>query len=91
MTFDPSRTDDFRELFDQNKSKIRNFEGCQRLELYRDLEQRNIFFTYSYWEGESALEKYRHSDLFREVWSETKKLFSDGPQAWSVSREVSLE
>lgn len=91
MTFDPSETDEFQELFDRNKSKIRNFRGCQRLELYRDLERRNIFFTYSYWDDENALERYRHSELFREVWSETKKLFSDAPQAWSVSREVSLE
>jgi heme-degrading monooxygenase HmoA len=49
-----------------------------------------IFFTYSYWETEQDLEKWT-SDFFNEVWSFTKKLFNDKPQAWSVDKLASLE
>jgi quinol monooxygenase YgiN len=90
MTFEPSKTEAFQELFDQNKEKIRGFEGCSFLELYRDKNRGNIFFTYSYWENEDALENYRTSALFKEVWSETKKMFSDKPEAWSVDKVHSL-
>ncbi len=50
-----------------------------------------IFFTYSYWETEDDLENYRQSALFDEVWTFTKKLFNDKPEAWSVNKLVSLE
>lgn len=86
MTFDPSETENFQKIFQQHKEKIRGFEGCNFLELYRDKDQPNIFFTYSYWEGERALNHYRHSDLFKEVWGQTKKLFSGKPEAWSVQK-----
>ncbi|NNK39746.1 MAG: antibiotic biosynthesis monooxygenase, partial [Winogradskyella sp.] len=36
MSFDPSRITDFLSNFEANKKKIRHFEGCQFLELYRD-------------------------------------------------------
>ena len=90
MTFEPSETEAFQEIFERNKEKIRGFEGCNFLELYRDKNRDNIFFTYSYWENEDALDNYRHSDLFTEVWSETKKMFSGKPEAWSVLKVHSL-
>jgi heme-degrading monooxygenase HmoA len=49
-----------------------------------------VFFTYSYWETEQDLENYRNSELFDTVWSFTKKLFNDKPEAWSVDKLVSL-
>lgn len=91
MTFDPNEVENFQEIFQNKKKLIRNQPGCNFLELYRDKNQQNIFFTYSYWENEAALDAYRHSKLFKEVWADTKKLFSDKPEAWSVEKMVSLE
>lgn len=86
MTFNPSEVENFQKLFEHNKSKIRNFKGCQHLELLKDIKGKNIFFTYSYWKDEAALENYRHSALFKEVWANTKKMFSGKPEAWSVEQ-----
>ena len=90
MSFDQKNVKQFVENFNSNKRSIRNFKGCRFLELYRDREHTNIFFTYSYWESEEDLENYRHSDLFKAVWSKTKPLFNEHPQAWSVDKVVSL-
>ena len=86
MEFEPSEVGAFQKIFQRNKEKIRGSEGCQFLELYQDKNNKNIFFTYSYWDNEGALEKYRNSALFGEVWAQTKKLFSAKPQAWSVEK-----
>ena len=80
----------FLENFDCIKSKIRNAEGNRFLELYRDKNDKCVFFTYSFWETEDDLENYRKSALFDEVWTFTKKLFNAKPEAWSVDRIVSL-
>lgn len=80
----------FLENFEQVKDKIRNFEGNQFLELYQDKNDERIFFTYSYWESEAHLEAYRNSELFINIWSYTKTLFSDKPEAWSVNKLASL-
>lgn len=90
MSFDPKYVDEFLANFDFNKAKIRQFDGCEFLELYRDKNNTNIFFTYSYWNSEADLDNYRHSDLFKNVWSKTKPLFNAKPEAWSVDKLVSL-
>ncbi len=91
MSFDPLKIEEFLHNFHNSKDKIRNFEGCSFLELYRDKKHTNIFFTYSYWNSEENLENYRNSDLFKEVWGKTKVLFNELPQAWSVDKLVSLK
>ena len=83
MTFREDAVDTFRRIFDERKEKIAGFPGCSRLELLND---KNIFFTYSIWEDEAALEQYRTSELFQSTWSLTKKLFAVKAEAWSVRK-----
>ena len=90
LSFHDEHIPAFLENFELMKSKIRNAPGNRFLELYQDRSVKGIFFTYSYWETEQDLENYRHSELFYEVWTFTKKLFNDKPEAWSVNRLVSL-
>lgn len=91
MSFNPNKTDEFLENFNNNKLKIRAFEGCNFLELYRDKNNTNVFFTYSYWDSEDDLERYRHSPLFKSVWAKTKPLFNAKPEAWSVDKVATLK
>lgn len=86
MNFKADKTDEFLSIFNTNKKKIRNSNGCSHLELYRDKTNPSIFFTYSYWDKEQDLENYRNSELFKAVWAKTKVLFNDRPEAWSVDR-----
>jgi quinol monooxygenase YgiN len=87
MTFAPQHVADFEQLFDRIKTQIRNFPGCMHLELLADLDNPNVFFTYSHWRSKEDLEKYRHSTLFAEVWPRTKVLFGDKPEAWSITQK----
>lgn len=86
MAFKPEEVPAFLENFEANKTFIRNFPGCQHLELWQDETQKNIFVTYSHWESEKALDQYRDSELFKSVWSFTKALFSEKPQAFSSKK-----
>ena len=90
MTFSPEKVDDFLENFDQNKERIRGFKGCNKLQLLKHANQYNIYFTYSWWDNEDALNTYRNSELFRGVWEITKTFFSDKPEAWSLQNYVEL-
>ena len=91
MSFYEENIPKFLENFDSIKEKIRASRGNLFLELYQDRNNPCIFFTYSYWETEEDLENYRRSALFDEVWTFTKKLFNDKPEAWSVNKLVSLK
>ncbi len=86
MSFEPSKIDEFLNNFEENKSAIRDFKGCELLELYNDQNQPEIYFTYSYWQSASHLESYRKSELFNKVWAKTKPLFNKKPEAWSVNK-----
>ena len=90
MTFEESKVGDFLEIFESTKNNIRQFSGCSKLELLKDFNASNVFYTYSYWEDEASLDEYRHSELFKEVWGETKKLFSDKPLAFSAKQFIDV-
>ena len=90
LSFAEENIEQFLANFETVKQKIRDFEGCQFLELYRDKENTDIFFTYSYWTTEDDLNNYRHSDLFKGIWAETKPMFNAKPEAWSVDKLESL-
>ena len=91
MSFHEENIPKFMENFNLIKEKIRNSPGNRYLELYQDKNNPCIFFTYSFWETEEDLENYRKSALFDDVWTFTKKLFNDKPEAWSVYKVVSLQ
>lgn len=91
MSLSEIHIDEFLTNFDLKKEQIRHFKGCSFLELYRDKEHPNIFFTYSYWDTKTDLENYRKSILFKEVWATTKLFFNAKPQAWSMDKVVTLK
>ncbi|NNJ88514.1 MAG: antibiotic biosynthesis monooxygenase, partial [Eudoraea sp.] len=82
LSFKNENIPGFERIFEETKEAIRGYEGCSLLELYQDVNDPSIFFTYSYWESEDHLAAYRKSDFFKEVWGRTKLLFNDSPQAW---------
>ena len=84
LTFQEDEIPSFLHIFEESKSKIRAFAGCEHLELWQAKSPSNILFTYSYWESEDALNNYRHSDFFKATWQKTKALFADKPEAWSI-------
>ncbi len=90
MEFEEEEIAAFLANFEEVKSKIRGFPGCTFLELYRDKNDKAIFFTYSRWNEEKDLENYRSSKLFKEVWSVTKPKFRTKAKAWSVDTLFSL-
>jgi (4S)-4-hydroxy-5-phosphonooxypentane-2,3-dione isomerase len=91
MVFLEDKVGDFLLNFNNVKEQIRNVPGCRFLELYRDKDNPQVFFTYSYWEREEDLENYRASALFKSVWADTKPLFAEKAEAWSVDKLVSME
>lgn len=90
MNFRDDAVATFQNIFNTYKEKIRAAEGCHHLTLLRQTHDGTIFFTYSKWEDESFLEKYRHSDVFAEVWPQTKALFQAPAEAWTVNEEIVL-
>lgn len=90
MVFHEQNVQEFLEIFNSSKLKIRNFDGCHHLELMRDVMHGNVFYTLSQWESSEALENYRQSELFKSTWAKTKVLFSDKPMAFSLEKYLEV-
>lgn len=90
MTFKHDEVENFLKLFNASKNKIRNFEGCTHLELLKDYNAPNVFSTYSIWENELALDAYRNSKLFSEIWRATKAKFDAKPIAFSSKKFIEV-
>lgn len=84
LEFDPERVTEFTEFFAKNRPTIASFPGCVSLDLFKDAALPNVYYTFSLWESEAALEAYRHSDTFRLLWSFAKARFAGKPLAYSL-------
>jgi autoinducer 2-degrading protein len=85
MKFRSGEEPAFLEIFDRSKEHIRAFPGCLYLELFTEANNPTVFFTYSKWDSEFSLAVYRKSELFLTTWQNTKALFSEKAQAWSLN------
>ena len=90
MEFQSDKVDDFLSFFDTVKEAIASFEGCLGMKLMLDQANPAIIFTYSHWENQDALNKYRDSELFQSVWPATKALFASKAEASSLNVLVKL-
>ena len=84
MTFKTESVQGFKEIFYASQKLIRAFDGCNRVDLMRDLNNECVFFTLSFWDSEEDLNAYRQSYLFKNTWSKVKPLFSEKAEAWSL-------
>lgn len=85
MTFRPDGVEPFvQEVFEQSNAQIRAFPGCRHMELLQHTDDPNVLFTFSIWDNQAALDRYRQSELFQGTWAKTKALFAEKAAAWSV-------
>jgi len=84
LEFHEQNIDDFLMIFHKSKSRIEAFDGCKKVDLYKDSKEKNVFYTHSIWESEEKLDQYRNSGFFKSTWAATKKLFSAKPLAYSL-------
>ncbi len=84
LSINENHRNDFINLFNNNKSLILSFDGCEKVQLLKDDDNKEIFFTYSHWKNRESLENYRNSSTFKSIWEKTKTYFCNKPEAWSL-------
>lgn len=84
LHFHPEKINDFLSFFDTVNQVVNNFEGCLGMRLTQDIHRPEIVFTISHWETEEALNNYRDSEAFGNIWRTIKPMFEEKTEAWSV-------
>ena len=85
LNFKPDKVAEFLEIFNQNKQVLANSDGCICLEIFESTSDIDTYFTISNWQSVEHLERYRQSELFKEIWSKVKPLFNNKAQAWTLN------
>ncbi len=49
----PNKVDEFKQFFENNKSQILTFDGCESVTLLQDVNDDCTFFTHSFWKSEN--------------------------------------
>lgn len=89
LSIQVEEVDTFKAFFLQSKSTILSF-NCHYVECLQAVDDPSLFFTYSHWESIDALNEYRHSEEFAQIWKNTKALFGDRAEAWSTQEVMEL-
>ena len=84
LHLDASKINDFIKIYEESYSFIRNSSGNISVKLVSDINQKNILFTISEWESENALNDYRNTVFFANVWAKVKTLLISKTDAWSL-------
>ena len=88
LLIEEEKKEKFSKFFHDNRLSIEQFNGCLKVELLQETLESNVFFTYSHWEDNKSLEKYRNSAFFKELWKNTKSYFCGKPEAWSLKKQI---
>ena len=83
MTFTQETLKQFEAIFRKHENAIGDQPGCFKVELVEDSTNPLVRATVSIWDSEESLNDYRKSELFGEVWPETKRLFAAAPEVVS--------
>ena len=67
LSFHSEHVNIFKAIFEDHRKHINNFKGCIELNAYQDKKDPTVFFTISKWENELALDNYRFSDFFKNL------------------------
>jgi quinol monooxygenase YgiN len=81
----PEDVDAFRLVLRESSLRVRQFPGCLSLQIVNDITDPASFFTLSTWRDEGALEAYRISPLFKEIWPRVKSFLRE--PAWASTCE----
>ena len=85
MHFAPEAVPIFlRDIWAVHKASIAAQPGCLSVALKADATDATVYYTLSHWASQAALDAYRQSTLFAQVWPATKALFAQKAQAYSL-------
>jgi len=84
LSFKPELVSEFLTEFEKVKTRVVNSEGCLSMKLLQHQSNPSEFFTHSIWLSETALENYRCSDTFIQLWSTIKPMFASKAEAWTL-------
>lgn len=84
MTFRSDAINTFLELFEKKKQLIRDFPGCNHLELWQDLHDPSICFTCSRWETQMRWSNTGILPFLKIPGKPQNSYLLKKPRAWSV-------
>ncbi len=86
LEFQEAFIQDFKFVYEKHLVYMKSLPSCQSLDFYNERGNPHIFFTISVWESEEALDNYRSSEYFRDIWGRIKPWFQAKPQAWTLDK-----
>lgn len=91
LSLQPDKLVQSKILLEEVAPKVRAMKGCSFLEILDDIHDESRFTTYSYWDSEEDLNRYRDSETFVNFWKALKPNFKAKARAWSSERLVRYE
>jgi hypothetical protein len=84
MVVDQNKIDIFNNFMSNLSTEKEGMDGCVHHDFFSNKQFRNVFYSYTIWESEKYLNKYRKSMLFKEVTTTLRSLCLSEPAAWTV-------
>lgn len=84
MEVDDTRIDFFENFMNNLSEEKLTLEGCLHHDFFCEKDNRNMYYSYTIWQSEKFLNKYKKTDLFKEVTRTLRHICIKEPIAWTV-------
>jgi quinol monooxygenase YgiN len=84
MEVDPDKIEPFKRFMGILSEEKQKMEGCVHHDFFSDKQYVNVYYSYTIWESQTYLKKYKKNPLFKEVTKTLTSLCLAEPHAWTV-------
>ncbi|OFX61669.1 MAG: hypothetical protein A2046_04560 [Bacteroidetes bacterium GWA2_30_7] len=74
----------FKQTLKDYQPLLKKQKGCMQIDMLNDKKIKDIYYSYTIWDNEENLKKYKNSDFYKELSSKVLPLCEKEPQAWTV-------
>lgn len=74
----------FKQTLKDYQKALKEQKGCMHLDMFSDKKEKDIFYSYTIWDNDTNLKKYRKSALYKELSGKILPLCDKEPKAWTV-------
>ena len=92
LNVDPKFIEEFKVFYEETvEPKLQVVDGCLFASLIKSKPDKDEFVSLTFWKTQQQAENYENSDVFKNLYEQAKKYFSEATDEWKIQLTENME
>jgi quinol monooxygenase YgiN len=92
LNVDPKFIEEFKVFYEETvEPKLQAVDGCLFASLIKSKPDKDEFVSLTFWKTQQQAENYENSDVFKNLYEQAKKYFSEATDEWKIQLTENME